>query len=403
MKAAVGLAESNGPVSTELAVRQPSDSAEQSAGLAPKSVPGPGAELSIIVPTFNERENVAELIRRLDKCLMSCSWEVIFVDDDSPDGTSEFVRRLAQRDSRVRCVQRLGRRGLSSACVEGMLASSAPYLAVIDGDLQHDETLLLPMLQILKSTEEDVVIGSRYVSGGGVGAWDLSRAHMSRLATWLSQLILRADLKDPMSGFFMIRREAFSAAVRNLSEIGFKILLDLFASSPRPLRFREIPYEFRSRQAGESKLDHRAKWDYGMLLLDKLIGHLVPVRFIAFALVGGLGVVVHLIALTLLFKGLDLGFVASQVAATLIAMTTNFILNNIFTYRDARLTGWRWVRGWMSFMLACSLGTLANVGIAAYLFEKNAGWTLAAVAGIAIGAVWNYATTMIYTWGVAKK
>jgi dolichol-phosphate mannosyltransferase len=206
-----------------------------------------------------------------------------------------------------------------------------------------------------------------------------------------------------MSGFFMIRREAFSAAVRNLSEIGFKILLDLFASSPRPLRFKELPYEFRTRQAGESKLDHRAKWDYGMLLLDKLIGHFVPVRFIAFALVGGLGVVVHLIALTLLFKGLDVEFVASQVAATLIAMTTNFILNNIFTYRDARLTGWRWVRGWMSFMLACSFGTLANVGIAAYLFEKNAGWTLAAVAGIAIGAVWNYATTMIYTWGVAKK
>ena len=403
MKAAVGLAEQNGPVSTEMAVRQPCDSTEQSAGLDPNFVAVPGAELSIIVPTFNERENVAELIQRLGKCLVSCSWEVIFVDDDSPDGTSDFVRRHAQRDSRVRCVQRLGRRGLSSACVEGMLASSAPYLAVIDGDLQHDEKLLLPMLQILKSTEEDVVIGSRYVTGGGVGAWDLSRAHMSRCATWFSQLILRADLKDPMSGFFMIRREAFSAAVRDLSEIGFKILLDLFASSPRPLRFREMPYEFRTRQAGESKLDHRAKWDYGMLLLDKLIGHLVPVRFIAFALVGGLGVVVHLIALTLLFKGFDAGFVASQVVATLIAMTTNFILNNIFTYRDARLTGWRWVRGWISFMLACSLGTLANVGIATYLFEKNAGWTVAAVAGIAIGAVWNYATTMMYTWGVAKK
>lgn len=403
MKAAVGLAEPDGPVSTELAVRQPAEATEQSPGLAPNVAPLPGAELSIIVPTFNERENVAELIRRLEKCLLHCSWEVIFVDDDSPDGTSEIVRRLALCDSRVRCVQRLGRRGLSSACVEGMLASSAPYLAVIDGDLQHDETLLAPMLQILKSAEEDIVIGSRYVSGGGVGAWAQSRVHMSRCATWFSQVILRADIKDPMSGFFMIRREAFSAAVRNLSEIGFKILLDLFASSPRPLRFRELPYEFRTRQAGESKLDNRAKWDYGMLLLDKLIGHLVPVRFIAFALVGGFGVVVHFIALTLFFKGLGAAFVASQVAATLIAMTTNFVLNNLFTYRDARLTGWRWVRGWMSFMLACSLGTVANVGIAAYLFERNTGWPLAAVAGIAVGAVWNYATTMIYTWGVAKK
>lgn len=403
MKFAVGLAEPDGPLSTEVAVRQPPEAAAQSSDLAPDVMPVPGAELSIIVPTFNERENVAELIRRLEKSLLHCSWEVIFVDDDSPDGTSEVVRRLALRDSRVRCVQRLGRRGLSSACVEGMLASSAPYLAVIDGDLQHDERLLAPMLQILKNAEEDIVIGSRYVSGGGVGTWNPSRAHMSRCATWFSQLILRADIKDPMSGFFMIRRDAFSAAVRNLSEIGFKILLDLFASSPRPLRFRELPYEFRTRQAGESKLDNRAKWDYGMLLLDKLIGHLVPVRFIAFALVGGVGVLIHFIALTLFFKGFGTPFVASQVAATLIAMTTNFVLNNLFTYRDARLAGWRWVRGWMSFMLACSLGTVANVGIAAYLFERNTGWPLAAVAGIAVGAVWNYATTMMYTWGVAKK
>src|SRR6266542_1719122 len=129
--------------------------------------PRPGPELSIIVPTFNERENVAELIRRLDHCLTRCSWEVIFVDDDSPDGTASFVHQLAQRDCRVRCVHRIGRRGLSSACVEGMLASSAPYLAVIDGDLQHDEKLLLPMLNALKNGEEDIVVGSRYTLGGG--------------------------------------------------------------------------------------------------------------------------------------------------------------------------------------------------------------------------------------------
>ncbi len=362
-----------------------------------------GAELSIIVPTFNERENVAELVQRLDKSLMGCSWEVIFVDDDSPDGTSTFVRQIAQRDCRVRCLQRIGRRGLSSACIEGMLASSAPYLVVIDGDLQHDETLLLPMLNALKTGEEDIVIGSRYVSGGEIGAWDSSRAHMSRRATWLSRLVIRADLKDPMSGFFMIRRDVFAAAVRNLSVIGFKILLDIFASSPRPLRFKELPYQFRSRQAGESKLDSRVKWDYGMLLLDKLIGHLVPVRFIAFTLVGGVGIFIHLITLTLLFKGLAVDFIPSQVAATFVAMTANFALNNLFTYRDMRLRGWRWVRGWVSFVLACSVGSAANVGLAAYLFQNHAGWTLAALAGITVGAVWNYAVTMVYTWGVPKK
>jgi dolichol-phosphate mannosyltransferase len=365
--------------------------------------PVPGAELSVIVPTFNERENVAELVKRLDKSLISCSWEVIFVDDDSPDETSDCARHLAQRDHRVRCIQRIGRRGLSSACIEGMLASSAPYLAVIDGDLQHDETLLLPMLDALKSGQEDVVIGSRYVAGGGVGSWDVERLHMSRYATRLSRLVIGSHLKDPMSGFFMIRREAFAAAVRNLSVIGFKILLDLFASSPRPLRFKELPYQFRSRRAGESKLDSRAKWDYAMLLLDKLIGRLVPVRFIAFTLVGSIGVFVHLIAITLLFKGLAVPFFPSHVLATFIAMTTNFGFNNLFTYRDVRLRGWRWLRGWATFILACSLGTLANVGVAAYLFEKDAGWTLAALAGITVGAVWNYATTRVYTWGVPKN
>lgn len=366
-------------------------------------LPFPGPELSIIVPTFNERENVGELIRRLDETLMGCSWEVIFVDDDSPDGTCRLVREMAQNDYRIRCVQRIGRRGLSSACIEGMLASSAPYLAVIDGDLQHDETLLLPMLHSLKNTGNDVVVGSRYVDGGGTGDWDSSRAQMSRFATWFSRLILRAELTDPMSGFFMVRREALHEAVRNLSAVGFKILLDLFASAPRPLRFAELPYEFRSRHAGESKLDSRAKWDYGMLLLDKLIGHLIPVRFIAFTLVGGIGVLVHLIILSLFFKGLDVAFIPSQIAATLVAMTANFTLNNLFTYRDMRLKGWGWLRGWVAFVLACTVGSVANVGVAAYLFENHSGWTFAALAGIAVGAVWNYAMATVYAWGSPKR
>jgi dolichol-phosphate mannosyltransferase len=366
-------------------------------------LPASGIELSVVVPAFNERDNVPELIRRLDKSLASSAWEVIVVDDDSPDGTSDAVRQIAQRDHRIRCLQRIGRRGLSSACIEGMLASSAPYLAIMDADLQHDEKLLLPMLQILKSGEADIVVGSRYAPGGGVGHWDRSRAQMSRFATRLSRLVIRADLTDPMSGFFMIRRDAFAASVRNLSVIGFKLLLDLFGSSPQPLRFRELPYEFRTRHAGESKLDSRAKWDYGLLLLDKLIGHIVPVRFIAFALVGSIGVVIHIGAVAVLFRFLEIPFLPSQTLAALVAMTTNFALNNIFTYSDKRLRGIKWLRGWLSFIVACGLGMLANVGVAAYLFELNAGWLVAAFAGIVVGAVWNYATTSVYTWRFSES
>jgi dolichol-phosphate mannosyltransferase len=357
-----------------------------------------GVELSIIVPTFNERENVGQLVERLSSCLTDVAWEVIFVDDDSPDGTADVVRHLSRHDRRVRCCQRLGRRGLSSACIEGMLSSAAPYLAVMDGDLQHDETLLPQMLEIMREDETDIVIGSRYASGGGLGDWDRTRADISRVATRLSRLVLRAELTDPMSGFFLVRGDTFHESVRQLSGIGFKILVDLFASSPRPLRVRELPYAFRPRQAGESKLDHQAVWDYLMLLLDKMVGHIVPVRFLSFTLVGGLGVVAHVLILLLLRHQFHLGFTLSQSIATLAAMTSNFALNNLLTYRDTRLRGWQWVRGWASFTLACGVGALANVGIASYLFNRDTYWLLSALAGIIVGAVWNYAVTATYTW-----
>ena len=365
--------------------------------------PAQGAELSVIVPTFNERENIKELVRQLDKCLVHQSWEIIFVDDDSPDETTNIVREIGQRDWRVRCIQRIGRRGLSSACIEGMLASSAAYLAVIDGDLQHDEKLLPQMLEILKRGEEDIIIGSRYVTGGSLGNWEQSRTNISRFATRLSKLVVRANIKDPMSGFFMISRQAFSDTARNLSGIGFKIMIDLFASSPAPLRFKELPYTFRSRKAGESKLDSQVAWDYGMLLVDKLIGKFIPVHFIAFSMVGGLGVFIHLLTLTLLFRGLKVQFVISQVIATFVAMTSNYTLNNIITYRNMRLKGWKWLHGWISFTMACSVGALANVGIASYLFSKDTMWLLSALAGILVGVVWNYSVTKVYTWGKLPK
>jgi dolichol-phosphate mannosyltransferase len=355
-------------------------------------------EISVIVPTFNERDNVLELVSRLERCLAGRAWEVIFVDDDSPDDTAALVRRLAQQDRRVRCLQRIGRRGLSSACVEGMLASGAPVLAVMDGDLQHDEELLPRMLDVLKQGDADVVVGTRYSAGGGVGQWEASRARMSRFATRLSRYVVRADISDPMSGFFALRREAFEAAVRQLSSIGFKILLDLVASSPAPLRICELPYQFRTRRAGESKLDSQAVWEYLMLLVDKLVGAYVPARFVAFAAIGGLGVAVHFVVLAALFGPLHVSFAASQTAAALVAMTSNFALNNALTYRDRRLRGWGWLKGWLSFTLVCSIGLLANVGIAAYLFASQTAWVLAALAGIAVGAVWNYAVTSAYTW-----
>ncbi|HKR20015.1 MAG TPA: glycosyltransferase family 2 protein, partial [Stellaceae bacterium] len=353
----------------------------------------------------NERENIAPLLERLDLALAGTRWEVIFVDDDSKDGTPEAVREIGRNDPRVRCLQRIGRRGLSTACIEGILASASPFVAVMDADLQHDESLLPSMLNALHHEPCDIVVGSRYVAGGGVGEWDKTRAGMSGLATKLSRLICKTDIADPMSGFFMLRRDVFESAMRNLSGQGFKILLDLLASLPSTPRLKELPYQFRIRRYGESKLDTMVAWEFGMLLADKLVGHIVPVRFALFAMIGAIGVVVDLIVLSLTLTA-GFGFIAAQAIATLVAMTSNFFLNNVFTYRDRRLTGWRLWRGLFSFYVICALGAVANVGFAAFVFAGDANWLagfkgipwLASVAGVIVGSVWNYAVSSVFTW-----
>jgi dolichol-phosphate mannosyltransferase len=358
-----------------------------------------GPELSVVIPTLNEEGNIAMLVGKLDAALRGVEWEVIFVDDDSRDGTRAAVIALARGDSRVRLIHRIGRRGLSSACIEGVQASTAPYVAVMDADLQHDETILPEMLRALKGGEVDAAIGSRYIAGGGIGGWDARRAGMSRFATRLGRLILKSPVSDPMSGFFMLRREAFEACVRGLSGVGFKILMDILASSGQPLRVKELPYHFRQRIAGESKLDSMVAWEYVVLVADKTIGRYVPVRFILFALIGVLGLGVHLAVLGTALHVLGVPFPAAQAIATGVAMIGNYTLNNTLTYRDRRLKGWRFVRGLLSFVLICGVGAVANVGLASFLFGNGrSSWWVAGIAGAVMSSVWNYAVSAVFTW-----
>ena len=356
------------------------------------------AQLAIVVPTFNEQQNVGLLAGLIDKALPGIAWELVFVDDNSPDGTSDTVRSLALEDPRVRILQRVGRRGLSSACVEGILATAAPYVAIMDADLQHDETILGTMFERISQGDVDLVVGSRYVEGGGMGEWSATRQKMSQFATKLALRLTKTPISDPMSGFMMMRRDAFMRSLPNLSTVGFKILLDIAASAPTPLRVAEVPFVFRTRQFGESKLDSLVLWEYAQLLLDKTIGHVVPVRFFNFAMVGGTGVVVHFSVLTTLFKGFAQPFATAQAVATLIAITTNYLLNNMFTYRDRRLKGWSLLRGWISFNLVCAFGAAANVGVADWMFERDGYWALSALAGIMVSVVWNYVMSAFFTW-----
>jgi dolichol-phosphate mannosyltransferase len=365
---------------------------------------GDAIELTVVVPTFNERANVPLVVDRLAGVLKGIAWEVVFVDDDSPDDTSGVARELALRDPRVRVIRRLGRRGLSTACVEGVLSSVAPIFAVMDGDLQHDETALPEMLRRLKAEKLDIVVGSRYLKGEQTEGLDSPfRQWASRTGGQVARFVLHADLTDPMSGFFVMSRSAFDATVRNLSQQGFKILLDLFASSPRPLRFAEIPCRFNARQHGESKLDTMAAWEFGVLVLDKLIGRFIPVRFVIFAGIGATGIVVHLAVLWLLTAA-NFNFTISTTAAVLSAMTWNFVFNNIITYRDQQLRGTQFVAGLLSFYAIGSIGAVGNVGIAQLLFEQGGSWWFAGLAGALIGVVWNFTMSSFFTWrrGVAK-
>lgn len=355
--------------------------------------------LSIIVPTFNERDNVQEFVRRLDERLAGLEWEVVFVDDDSTDGTPQALRDLSQSDDRVRFLHRIGRRGLASAVAEGVLSTSAPFIAVMDADLQHDEGQLLLMLERLRSSSCDIVVGSRYLEADGVDSWDKSRQTVSRVATKLAHLFLKTKLSDPMSGFFMLTRDAFDHSVRGLSNIGYKILLDILVSARPALRVAEIPYVFRSRIHGESKLDSAVAWEYLMLLLDKTAGRIVPMRFVMFTLVGGFGVFVHMLTLAGLNQVLDVSFLVSQTTATFVAMTFNFFGNNVVTYRDKRLKGfWQVLRGLLSFFVICSIGAISNVGVAAFLFAQDYSWWLSGFSGVLLGAVWNYAASSTFTW-----
>ncbi|MCW5697166.1 MAG: glycosyltransferase family 2 protein [Bauldia sp.] len=372
----------------------------EEAGAAPVEPPAGAPDLTVVVPTFNERDNIPILIGRLETALHGLRWEVVFVDDDSPDGTADVARELARRDGRVRVIQRIGRRGLSSACVEGILSSAAPVFAVMDADLQHDDTQLRPMVDRLAADELDIVVGSRYIAGGDTIGLSGRRKAISRLGTTLAQRLLGAELTDPMSGFFVMRRDAFNRSVRRLSQQGFKILLDIFASAERPLRYAEIACRFHPRVHGESKLDTMAAWEFGLLVLDKLFGRWLPTRFLLFSLVGGTGVVIHLVVLWLL-GGAEAGgeaFFRAQTGAVAAAMTWNFFVNNWITYRDKRLRGWGLVRGLLSFYAIGAAGAVANVGVATLVASNGSVWWLAGLAGAAIGAVWNFAASNYITW-----
>jgi dolichol-phosphate mannosyltransferase len=358
-------------------------------------------QLAVIVPSYNERGNIELLYEKVALALGDTPWEMIVVDDNSPDGTADVVNELSRVYANIRCVRRFGRRGLASACVEGMAVTSAPYVAVIDADHQHDERILPTMLEKALAGA-DLVVGSRFAEGGSAGeGLSATRLSGSNFANKLAGMIAGQAVSDPMSGFFMMRREAALAAAPKLASDGFKILIDLIVTSARmgkPLKIAEVPYTFRPRHAGESKMNPLIVIQYLGLWVSKMTAGALPPSFLLFGLVGGTGVVVHLAALALFTSIFGQGFVVSQIAATLIAMGWNFVLNNNLTYADRKLKGTRLVTGFLSFCAICALGGIANISVANAIYQWDHQTFVAGLSGAIMSSVFNYAVTRSFTW-----
>jgi dolichol-phosphate mannosyltransferase len=360
-------------------------------------------DLGLVLPTYNECDNIPLVVAQLTEVLEGLAWEAIFVDDDSPDGTADVVAAIARRDRRIRLIHRIGRRGLSSACIEGMMSTTAPVIAVMDADLQHDAGILRRMLERLRQDSLDVVVGTRNSDGGSMGEFGPGRVMLSRIGEKISQSVCRVKLTDPMSGFFLLRRSFLLEVVHDLQGGGFKILVDLLASSQVPVRYGEVGYRFGTRCHGESKLDVVVGIEYLFLILNKRLGGVVPLHLALYALVGGIGLATHLLVFLLFSHVFAVSFVVAQIAATFVAMIENFTLNNLITFRSRRLRGAPMWSGLMRFVLACSFGAVANVVFARALWQGGVEWYVAGFAGIVLGSVWNLSVSSLITWGMRSR
>ncbi len=369
-------------------------------------------QLAVVLPTYNERSNIALMAQRIEAALQGFVWEVIFVDDNSPDGTADEARRLAREDPRIRVIERIGRRGLASAAIEGMCASAAPVVAVMDADGQHDPALLPGMYAAVTSGDYDVAYASRFAEGASTEAWGRpDRVKASGFANAIARRVTGVDLSDPMSGFFMLHGETLRADAHRLSGVGFKILLDILATVDRPLRVKEFPLNFAARMTGESKLDRTVVFEFLIGLYDKWLGRIIPTRFALFGTVGAMGAVVHMAVLAVVLHMFgarfavshypkEAAFIVGQTLAAFTAMSFNFVLNNELTYSDKRLRGvFPILRGWLKFFLTCAFGMLANIGVSTALVRVGIHPYTAAIAGIVLASVWNFALSSKFVWG----
>lgn len=352
---------------------------------------------SIVLPTFNEMGSIDLAIDRLHEQLSGQDYEIIVVDDDSPDGTWRHVEARAANDPRLRVYRRTRGRGLATAILDGLAQGMGQRLLVMDADLQHDAADVPQLLQTLD--EADLAIGSRYVAGGDTSDWNRWRLGLSRVATRLSKWSLGRQVTDPMSGFFALRRELLHRHLPTLRPHGYKFLLHLVHAA-RDARIQEVPIQFAARSHGESKMTPRI-WVALMRSLTELsLQRILAQRFVRYCLVGGSGAVVQIAAVWCLqhLLGLQDKPDLALAIAIGIAMGNNYLWNNLWTFADRPHRTWpQRLRGLSLFVAISGIGALINHAVTSQLadfFAVDIAWT--SIAGIAVATCWNF----IFNWGV---
>lgn len=357
--------------------------------------------LSIVLPTYNERQNVGRILEELLPLQQRFDLEVLFVDDDSADGTADLIKQLAHGQSGVRLIRRVGRAGLASAIKEGILDATGDVIVVMDCDGQHEPAAVEAAVTALLSTGSDLVVGSRFHPDAAIHGLSVKRTRNSTWANTIARFSLPGyrRLTDYMSGFFALRPDAALRFVRRVDVNGFKFLYELLSISRGSLRVSEIPLRFQARVAGDSKLDLAIVWDLGVSILHTLLLRSIPRRAISFALVGLSGVAVQMLVVQALMGGTGLAFKQALPIAVVVAASSNYLINNALTFRFQRQQGTALLKGLLKFLLVASLPVLANVGVASSFYNLVSRNTfLAQLAGILVVFVWNYAASSRFVW-----
>jgi dolichol-phosphate mannosyltransferase len=354
-----------------------------------ESLVRPAPELCVVVPVFRHGAAIAGIVDKLRSADQNGDWDIVFVDDNSPDDTVAAVRALGARDSRVRAIRRVGRNGLTQTCLAAMVASRARFVAMIEPDADFDPALLTTMLERLRGGDADLVVATRgRVPGGRL------RTLARRALSAITRRALSTDMRDPTSGLFMLRRDALEDLTPSLSSLGYQVLLDLVATARGRLRVVEVAGGYRAHGGGRSEL--KLALELLALMIAKFSNDAVSIRFMLFCLVGLSGVGVHLAILDVALVAFS--FTVAQTVATLLTTIWNYSLNNVVTYGDQRLTGWSYFTGLVRFQLVCGIGLISNVGVASLIYANETTWWLAGLGGALMGAVWNYAVSAVFVW-----